>query len=479
MKTTQRICAIALVLVISFLLTGCVAQQADVVRMKRDLDARITKLDKSKVALQKAVEEANRALGEANSIISTQRAEIKELLVARAEVMDQVTTIKDGDLSEVRGAIDQSEHNLRSVTQRIEALDKNMTRTQEENKASEESVRSEVEQLQAQIQQQNKILTTQAQKLSEFQASFVDFREVLNTVRQTLVTQESKFVEMDARILNVSQQQVGNKNVAQENWAQIKQSVDSVVSAFEQVSQTLANRVDEHERKLAQVVPSGSDPFPRKVSNSIPQSHVGQASVQELQESVSNLASSRDRATTKSSTHVEINPAEPVRGYTMPQHSVDRLDRSKIVSNHSSSVLRKPQSSKPNSREMSFYQKNYEMLRAGDLTGALQGFRQFLKQHPRSSLASNAQYWLGECYYGQRQYSQAIREFERVLTYYSTSNKVPAALLKIGYSHLGLQDPQTARSMFRQLVRSYPKSRAAAKAYARLTEVDQPRKEAS
>ena len=183
MKRTQRICAIALVLGVSFLLAGCVAQQADVVRMKRDLDARITKLDKSKVALQEAVEEAHRALGEANSIISTQRAEIKELLVARAEVMDQVTTIKDGDLSEVRGAIDQSEHHLRSVTQQIESLNDKIVQTQEESNAREKNVHSEVEHLRAQIQKQNEILTAQAQKLSEFQASFVDFREVLNTVR--------------------------------------------------------------------------------------------------------------------------------------------------------------------------------------------------------------------------------------------------------------------------------------------------------
>ena len=101
------------------------------------------------------------------------------------------------------------------------------------------------------------------------------------------------------------------------------------VSAFEQVSQTLADRVDEHERKLAQVIPSGSRPISTKAINSISPSNVGQVSVQELQESVANLASSRvGEAIAQSSYN---GSSDPVSGYTMPQHSVDRLDRSKIV----------------------------------------------------------------------------------------------------------------------------------------------------
>ena len=85
------------------MVVGCVAQQADVVRIKRELDAKISQLDKSKTSLQQAVNEANEALGKANILIAQQRAEIKELLHARAEVMDQMATLKDTDLSQVRG----------------------------------------------------------------------------------------------------------------------------------------------------------------------------------------------------------------------------------------------------------------------------------------------------------------------------------------------------------------------------------------
>ena len=475
MNSIQRKSAMVLVIVASLLTSSCVAQQADVVRIKRDLDTRISKLDKSKVELQQAVEDANRALRDANTLIATQRAEIKELLAARAEVMDQVTTIKDGDLSEVRGAIDQSEHHLRSVTQRVEQLNEEVVATREEAKVREQSLYPVVEQLKQQVNQQNEVVTSQAEKLSEFQTSFVDFREALDTVRRALVDQESKLIDANTQIQDVFKHQSGNEDLVQENWEQMKQSVDSVVSAFEQVSQTLANRLDEHERKLSQVVQarSGSGNISASMSRPVPASMEGLAPVQELRNSIASMSLSRDTQSRNQPFESSVSTQEPLFENKTAQRSIDMLDRSKVVASTSSLSRNPQQGAKPNDRELAFYQQNYTMLRAGDLKGAFQGFSQFLKYHPQSSLASNAQYWLGECYYGQQQYPQAIREFERVLTYYPTSHKVPAALLKIGYSHLGLQGSEkcTCRNSV-NLFAPIPKSRAAAKAYARLTEVE-------
>ena len=66
---------VGLTLCLSLMFGGC-AQQADVVRMNRDLNKKIAKLDKSKIELQQSIDEANNALKEANSIIAQQRQEI-------------------------------------------------------------------------------------------------------------------------------------------------------------------------------------------------------------------------------------------------------------------------------------------------------------------------------------------------------------------------------------------------------------------
>ena len=81
-----------IILGMGILVTGCVAQQADAVRIKRELDAKIHQLDKSKVSLQQAVIDANMSLDKANTLIARQWEEIQDALHARAEVMDQVAT---------------------------------------------------------------------------------------------------------------------------------------------------------------------------------------------------------------------------------------------------------------------------------------------------------------------------------------------------------------------------------------------------
>jgi tol-pal system protein YbgF len=87
-------------------------------------------------------------------------------------------------------------------------------------------------------------------------------------------------------------------------------------------------------------------------------------------------------------------------------------------------------------------------------------------------LADNAQYWLGECYYDRKDYASAVREFRRVVEHYPTGNKVPDALLKVGFTYLALGSMEAGRQTLVQVQRSYPRHEAAQLAAARLAELD-------
>jgi tol-pal system protein YbgF len=118
------------------------------------------------------------------------------------------------------------------------------------------------------------------------------------------------------------------------------------------------------------------------------------------------------------------------------------------------------------------YRKAYETLRVGNHTEAEQLFREFLRNFPSSDLADNSQYWLGECFYDRKEFAQAVREFRRVIERYPSGNKVPDALLKVGFSYLALGSADAGKQTLRQLQRSYPRHEAAALAAARLAELD-------
>jgi tol-pal system protein YbgF len=101
---------------------------------------------------------------------------------------------------------------------------------------------------------------------------------------------------------------------------------------------------------------------------------------------------------------------------------------------------------------------------SGHYQTAIHGFETFLQRYPNNSYASNAQFWLGDCYFNQQQYFLAIQEFERVLNDYQSAPKNPDALLKIAIAQLQLGDTEEALQAIDTLGQRYPKSTATQKA---------------
>ncbi len=101
---------------------------------------------------------------------------------------------------------------------------------------------------------------------------------------------------------------------------------------------------------------------------------------------------------------------------------------------------------------------------SGRYQSALHGFEAFLRRFPNNSYASNAQFWLADCYFNQQQYPMAIREFERVINEYSGAPKSPEALYKIAIAQLQLGATDAARQAIDTLNQRYPKSPATQKA---------------
>lgn len=102
---------------------------------------------------------------------------------------------------------------------------------------------------------------------------------------------------------------------------------------------------------------------------------------------------------------------------------------------------------------------------------AMTQFRSFLKKYPTSSLAANAQYWLGEMMYSSRNYNGAIDEFVTVLQKYGGSAKAADAAVKLGFSFYETKNWVYARRTLEDVLRHYPKTNAATLAQARLTKM--------
>ena len=97
--------------------------------------------------------------------------------------------------------------------------------------------------------------------------------------------------------------------------------------------------------------------------------------------------------------------------------------------------------------------------RAREHGQAVIDFLDFIAKYPKHPLAGNAQYWIGEAYWAQKDYRQALVEFEKVFAH--GPQKAPDAQVKIGMCYLRLGDAQRAQQAWQKVINEYPKSESA------------------
>ncbi len=122
-------------------------------------------------------------------------------------------------------------------------------------------------------------------------------------------------------------------------------------------------------------------------------------------------------------------------------------------------------------KEQQEYDAAFALLKQGRYEHAARQFREFVKAHPNSPLADNAQYWIGESAYVVRNFKLALAEFGKLLQAHPDSPKAADALLKVGYAHYELADWAKAREALNQAVARYPNTPVARSAEQRLAKM--------
>lgn len=119
-------------------------------------------------------------------------------------------------------------------------------------------------------------------------------------------------------------------------------------------------------------------------------------------------------------------------------------------------------------KEAEAYQSAFNLLKQGRYPESIQAFSQFLENFPGGAFEDNAQYWLAEASYVNRDFEVALGDFQKVLSNHPQSAKVPGAMLKMGYIHYELKRWGEAREVLQSLQQKYTGSTEARLAEKRL-----------
>jgi tol-pal system protein YbgF len=121
-------------------------------------------------------------------------------------------------------------------------------------------------------------------------------------------------------------------------------------------------------------------------------------------------------------------------------------------------------------------QRMYDTAWADFTTGqwalSIQGFEAYISTFPRSEMADQAQFYIGENHYADGKFREAADAYEQVMLGYPDGDVVAEALYKRGMALQGLGEPGLARQAFERVVQNYPDDNMANLAQQALDRLD-------
>jgi tetratricopeptide (TPR) repeat protein len=93
--------------------------------------------------------------------------------------------------------------------------------------------------------------------------------------------------------------------------------------------------------------------------------------------------------------------------------------------------------------------KTFEQL--GDQEGEIFALEELIKRYPKNEFSQEAYFKLGNYYYNQKKYKEAVGEFSKVIEFFPSSDFITESYYWIGWSYFKLADYQKANEYFKRV----------------------------
>ena len=446
------------------ILPGCVAQQSDLKKAEKDLQQQLSQtrarqsqelstlreqeLPQLRGELEKALHQARELQGKQEdfkhrSAQLEQQTKKLEQLAAKLEADSSTRYLwmqKSFETQDVKVSA-----RLDELSKAMEALKKEVIDVvQRTNEGLTKRIDVKLEGHQKELAEHQNKIEQISQKFTQFNQALTGFREALTGLNDRVGDHEQVIKHLTSRIDSDSKATATHAE-------DVNRSVVSITKALEAVGKKVTARLDDQDGRI--------DALAKTL------------------EHVSNKPALLQQAH-KPGHHSALGPNEPI----MEGGDASKLSAGSETAGGSTIIVPpqevpkfEPAQASADPPDRVRYERVLGFFRDGDLEGARQGFAGFLDEYPNSTLAPNARFWLGESYFGKKEFQRAIDAYDKVEIDYPGSEKVPAAILKKGYAYLALKDKKRASSAFKQVVTLYPKTVEAGKASDRLAQLKEVR----
>lgn len=442
------------------LLPGCVAQQSDLKKTEKDFKQTSAKQTQEITTLREyEIPQLRGELEKALHLTKDLQARQEDLKYRSAQVeqqtkkLEQLAAKLETDGSTRYLWMQKSfETQDAKVSARLDELSKAMEALKKEIvdvvQRTNEGLAKRVD---AKLDVQQKELTDHQSRIEQISQKFTQFNQALTGFREALTGLNDRVGEGEHISKNLAAKLDVDAKTTATHAEDVNRSVVSITKALEAVGKKVTARLDEQDGRIDALVKTIEQVSHKPVSSQqapkpVPHSLLGATESVSEGADASKVSSGQDA----SGGVTTIAPPQESPKSDPPQVTADSPDRVR-------------------------YERLLALFREGDLEGAKQGFASFLDEFPNSNLAPNARFWLGESYFGKKDFQKAIDAYDKVEVDYPSSEKVPSAILKKGYAYLAMKDKKRASSAFKQVVTLYPKSVEAGKASDKLVQLKEGR----
>jgi chromosome segregation ATPase len=223
----------------SVLVTGCVAQQADVARIQKDLENQIAKIKEEKKSLGLQVDETKAQLLKMNEEAKKTRGNL-------ASINQKATLLQEKDVASLYGKLEETEKSIKDLrkdfTNQTDLLNSEVQKQGEELQTANThntAIDQKVDALVQQVDENNQALTV---NMNDFQGSLAQFKDTLTSLGATIGT-----VKTD---LSAQQQELGTVKSRTEELAQ---STHQVREALGKSGTELDSRLEEQSGHITQL----------------------------------------------------------------------------------------------------------------------------------------------------------------------------------------------------------------------------------
>ncbi len=328
-------------------------------------------------------------------------------------------------------------YQLHAVNKKVEDMQANTVGDIQKKQASSSGQLNE-------LQQEIMALKSELEATAAVNREFQQQNKTLETTLQEIVSKQSSDTDTKISQLNeqLKQQQDNVTNLqvarAQEAERRARAAAEAAEAARLKVKATGNNQGIAHlqaERKK-QIKTQSPTAAKQVTNNSAP----------------ANLSSSEEEQVPVDDMGPATPAASPITPPAPPEEPVQPVATAAVVS--------------PGDELFNQAQKKYE---AGNYQEAYETFEAAIDKNGSSSNAIQARYMMGESLYQQKEFDQAILQYQKIIASQPKHAKTPAALLKQAMAFEQLSDKETAKILYQKIMTSYSSSPEAAQAKSKLS----------